>query len=54
MIPDGTKVFIAMGVLPASTNATVRLALKGIDVNATTSGSLRTTADTDLAGTPIA
>ena len=29
-IPDGTKVLIAMGRLPANTNSSIRLALKGI------------------------
>ena len=35
VVPDVTKVLIAMGVLPSSTNASVRLALKGINVYAT-------------------
>ena len=29
-IPEATKVMIAMGTLPASTNSSIRLALKGI------------------------
>ena len=32
VIPDGTKVLIAMGMLPANTNSSIRLALKGINV----------------------
>ena len=30
-IPEGTKVLIAMGILPASTGASIRFALKGIN-----------------------
>ena len=41
VVPDGTKVLIAMGVPLSSTNASVRLALMGINVYATSKDTLR-------------
>ena len=40
-MPDGTKVIIAMGMLPLSTNPSVRLALKGIRDYASFKDTLR-------------
>ena len=41
VIPDGTKVLIVMGMLPANTNSSIRLALKGINVFASFQDTLR-------------
>ena len=41
MIPDDTKVLIAMGMLLANTNSSIRLALKGINVLASFKDTLR-------------
>ena len=41
MVPDGTKVFIAMGMLPASTSLSAKPALKGIRNYATFKDALR-------------
>ena len=40
-MPDGTKVIIAMGMLPLSTNSSVRLALKGLRDYASFKDTLR-------------
>ena len=44
MVPDGTKVLIAMGMLPTSTSPSVKLALKGIRDYTTFTDALRDTA----------
>lgn len=41
VIPDGTKVLIAMGMLSANTNSSIRLALTGISVFANSKDTLR-------------